>query len=146
MEDDAIGIIGQRHGWHQTVTDFGPQVSEQWEEEQDALVGEIAQALTSHLNKLSRAIAEASSAAHQEWSTATPSAPRIEGLRDSRGLWKRRAVGAAVGAGGALGAALLGAKVGALAGAAFGGPIGAAVGVLVGGLGTALVSPLRKKV
>lgn len=146
MEDDAIGIVGQRRGWHQTIADFGPQVSEKWEEEQDALVAEIAQALTSHLNKLSRAITEASSAAHHEWSTATPSAPRIEGLRDFRGLWKRRAVGAAVGAGGVLGAALLGAKVGALAGAAFGGPIGAAVGVLVGGLGTALVSPLRKKV
>lgn len=145
MEDDAIGIVGQRRGWHQTITDFGPQVSEKWEEEQDALVAEVAHALTSHLNELSRAITEASSAAHHEWSTAAPSALRIEGLRDFRGLWKRRAVGAAVGAGGALGAALLGAKVGALAGAAFGGPIGAAVGVLVGGLGTALVSPLRKK-
>lgn len=145
MADEAIGIIGQRRGWHQTITDFGPQVSEKWEEEQGALMAAIDQALSSHLNRLSRAIDEASSAAHQEWSTATPSMPKIEGLRDFRGLWKRRAVGVAVGAGGALAAGLVGAKVGALAGTAFGGPVGAAVGVLVGGLGTALVSPLRKK-
>ncbi|MBB1515753.1 GTPase domain-containing protein [Tessaracoccus sp. MC1679] len=146
VEDDTVRMIGQRHGWHQTIADFGPQVAGKWEEEQDSLIAELDQALTSHLNELSRAIAEANSAAEQEWSTATLAAPRIEGLRDFRGLWKRRAAGAVVGAGGALAAALLGAKVGALAGGAFGGPIGAGVGLIVGGVGTALVSPLRKKV
>lgn len=146
MEDDAVLIVGQRHGWHQTITDFGPQVSEKWEEEQNSLITELGQTLTSHLDELSRAIADANSAAQQEWSAAAPAAVKIEGLRDFRGLWKRRAVGAVVGAGGALGAALLGAKVGALAGGAFGGPIGAGIGVIVGGLGTVLVSSLRKKV
>lgn len=71
--------------------------------------------MTSHLDELSRAIADANSAAQQEWSAAAPAAVKIEGLRDFRGSWKRRAAGAVVGAG-ALGAALLGAKVGALAG------------------------------
>lgn len=146
MEDDAIRIVGQRHGWHQTITDFGPDVSEKWEEEQNSLITELGQTLTSHLDELSRAIAEANSAAQQEWSTASPTSPKIEGLRDFRGLWKRRAAGAVVGAGGALAAALLGAKVGALAGGAFGGPIGAGVGVIVGGLGTFLVTSLRQKV
>lgn len=146
MEDDTVRIVGQRHGWHQTITDFGPQVSEKWEAEQESLIAEIDQALTSHLNEFSRAITEANSAAQQEWSTAMPAAPRIEGLRDFRGLWKRRAAGAVVGAGGALAAALLGAKVGAFAGGAFGGPIGAGVGLIVGGIGTSLVSSLRKKV
>ncbi len=146
VEDDTVRMVGQRRGWHQTITDFGPQVAERWEEEQNSLIAELDQDLTSHLNELSRAIAEASSAAEQEWSTAAPAASRIEGLLDFRGLWKRRAAGAVVGAGGALAAALLGAKVGALAGSAFGGPIGAGVGLIVGGIGTALVSPLRKKV
>lgn len=146
MEDDAVRIVGQRHGWHQTITDFGPQVSEKWEEEQNSLITELGQTLTSHLDELSRAIADANSAAQQEWSAAAPAAIKIEGLRDFRGLWKRRAAGAVVGAGGALGAALLGAKVGALAGGAFGGPIGAGIGVIVGGLGTVLVTSLRKKV
>lgn len=146
MEDDTVRIVGQRHGWHQTITDFGPQVSEKWEEEQEALIAELNQALTSHLNELSQAIAEANSEARQEWSSTTRASPEIEGLRDFRGLWKRRAAGAVVGAGGAFAAALLGAKVGALAGGAFGGPIGAGVGLIVGGIGTALVSSLRKKV
>lgn len=146
MEDDTVRIVGQRHGWHQTITDFGPQVSEKWEAEQESLIAEIDQALTSHLNELSRAITEANSAALQEWSTAMPAASKIEGLRDFRGLWKRRAAGAVVGVGGALAAALLGAKAGALAGGTFGGPIGAGVRLIVGGVGTALVSSLRKKV
>lgn len=146
MEDDAVRIVGQRHGWHQTITDFGPQVSEKWEEEQNSLITELGQALTSHLDELSRAIADANSAAQQEWSAAAPAAVKIEGLRDFRGLWKRRAAGTVVAVGGALGAPLLGAKVGLLAGGAFGGPIGAGIGVIVCGLGTALVTPLRKKV
>lgn len=88
VEDDTVRMIGQRHGWHQTIADFGPQVAGKWEEEQDSLIAELDQALTSHLNELSRAIAEANSAAEQEWSTATLAAPRIEGLRDFRGLWR----------------------------------------------------------
>ncbi|WP_345313522.1 GTPase domain-containing protein [Gordonia alkaliphila] len=146
MEDDTVRLVSRRHGWHQSITDFGPQVSEKWVAEQESLIDEIDQAVTSHLNELSRAIAEANSAAQQEWSMAMPTASRIDGLHDFRGIWKRRAAGAVVSAGGALAAALLGAKVGALGGGALGGPIGAGVGLIVGGIGTAVVSSLRKKV
>lgn len=145
MEDDVIRIVGQRHGWHQTVSDFGLQVSEMWNEEQTSLIVDLDQALRKRLTQLSRTIIEASAAAEQEWAAVSRSL-NVEGLRDFRGLWKRRAAGVAIGAGGALAVALLGAKVGALAGGAFGGPIGAGVGLIVGGVGTVLVSSLRKKV
>lgn len=146
IEDDIVRIVGQRHGWHQTISDFGPQVSEKWEEEQDLLISEIDQVLDSYLNELSRAIADANNDAQREWLAAMPAAPKVEGLHDFRGLWKRRAVGVVVGGGGALSMALLGAKVGALAGGAFGGPIGAGGGLVVGGIGTALVGQLRRNV
>ena len=55
------------------------------------------------------------------------------GLRDFRGLWKRKAAGIVVGGGGALAAAAVG--------FAIGGPIGAAIGAA----GSLLVTPLRKK-
>ena len=146
MQDDVIRIVGHRQGWHQTITDFGPQVSEQWAEEQETLIADLDQALSERLANLSRTLVEVSAAAQHEWATATRTSFKIEGLRDFRGLWRRRAVGAVVGGGGALAVALIGAKLGATAGGAFGGPIGAGIGVVVGVLGTTLVSSLRKKV
>lgn len=146
MEDDVIRIVGHRKGWHQTVTDFGPQVSKNWDQEQESLIADLDEALKQRVARLSRTIDEASIAAQHEWTTAVRPDLNIEGLRDFRGLWKRKAAGAVVGGGGALVAAVIGANVGAMAGVAFGGPIGAGVGLVVGALGSALVRPLRKKV
>lgn len=146
LEDDVVRIVGQREGWHQTVTDFGPQVIDEWGNEQESVIADLDEALRERLTHLSRAIDEVSIAAQREWTTAIRPDLKIEGLGDFRGLWKRRAVGAVIGGGGALAAAALGAKVGAMAGGAFGGPVGAGIGLVVGGLGAALSSSLRKKV
>lgn len=146
LEDDVVRIVGGRQAWHQTVTDFGPQVSDAWDKEQESVIADLDEALRERLTHLSRAVDEANVAAQREWTAAVRPDLKIEGLRDFRGLWKRRAVGAAVGGGGALAAAALGAKVGAMAGGTFGGPVGAGIGLVVGGLGAALSSSLRKKV
>lgn len=145
MQNDATRIIGQRHGWHQAITDFDPQVSEKWEEEHNSLITELEQTLTSHFDELSRSISEANNAAMQEWSTASHT-PKFEGLQDFRGLWKRRVAGGAVSVGGTLFTVLLSSKAGALAGGAFGGPIGAVVGMMTCGLGTVSIRFLRKKI
>ena len=145
MEGDVSRLVGQRQGWHQTITDFGPQVPEMWENEQEAVIADLDEALQERLTHLSRAIDEANVAAQREWTTAVRPDLKIEGLRDFRGLWKRRAVGVFVGGGGALAAAVIGAKVGAMAGGSFGGPVGAGIGLVVGGLGAALSGSLRKK-
>jgi gas vesicle protein len=133
MEDDVIRLIGRRQGWHQNVTDFGPQVSEEWDKEQGALVADLDEALNARLTALSRAVGEATAAAEREWTTAARPNLKVGGLRDFRGLWKRKAAGIVVGGGGALAAAAVGFAVG--------GPIGAAIG----GAGSLLVTPLRKK-
>ena len=88
MEDDVVRIVGQRQGWHQTITDFGPQVSEEWDKEQGALVAELDEALNERLAALSRAIDEATVAAEREWTTAARPHLKVDGLRDFRGLWK----------------------------------------------------------
>ena len=134
MEDHVVRIVGQRQGWHQTITDFGPQVSEEWDKEQGALVAELDQALNEQLVVLSRAIDEAAVAAEREWTAAARSHLKLDGLRDFRGLWKRKAAGIVVGGGGALAAAAIG--------FAIGGPIGG----VVGGVGSLLITPIRKKV
>jgi gas vesicle protein len=134
MEDDVIRLIGQRQGWHQTVVDFGPQVSEEWDKEQGALIAELDEALNARFTALSRAIDEAAVAAEREWTAAARPNLKVDGLGDFRGLWKRKAAGIVVGGGGALAAAAVG--------FAMGGPVGAAVG----GVGSLLITPLRKKV
>ncbi|MBA2465906.1 MAG: hypothetical protein H0V42_13200 [Nocardioidaceae bacterium] len=134
MDDDVIRLVGQRQGWHQTITDFGPQVSEEWDKEQGALVAELDEALHARLTALSRAVDEATAAADREWTTSARPNLKVDGLRDFRGLWKRKAAGIVVGGGGALAAAAVGFAVG--------GPVGAAVG----GVGSLLITPLRKKV
>lgn len=137
LEDDVVRLVGQRRGWHQNVTDFGPQVSEEWDKEQEALTDELDEVLTARLTNLSHALHEAAVAAEREWTTAVRPDHKIEGLRDFRGLWKRRAAGAVVGGGGAFASMAIGAYVGSLAGPA---------GTVVMGLGSTLVTPLRKKV
>lgn len=134
MEDHVVRIVGQRQGWHQTITDFGPQVSEEWDKEQGALVAELDQALNEQLVTLSRALDEEAVAAEREWTAAARSHLKLDGLRDFRGLWKRKAAGIAIGGGGALAAAAIG--------FAIGGPIGG----VVGGVGSLLITPIRKKV
>lgn len=134
MEDDVIRLVGRRRGWHENVTDFGPQVAEEWHKEQAALVAELDEALKARLTELSRAIDDATVAAEREWTTAVRPHLKVEGLRDFKGLWKRKAAGIVVGGGGALAAAALGLAVG--------GPIGGVVGVV----GSMLVPLMRKKV
>ena len=58
---------------------------------------------------------------------------RLDGLRDFRGLWKRKAAGIVVGGGGALAAAAIG--------FAIGGPIGG----VVGGVGSLLITPTSQE-
>lgn len=140
VEDDVTRLVGRRQGWHQNVTDFGPQVAEQWDNEQAALVAELDESLEARLADLARAIEEAAVAAEHEWRTAVRPHLKVTGVRDFRGLWKRRAAGVAVGAGGTLAAMALGAYVGSLAG-----PAGTVVGAVVMGLGSLLVTPLRKR-
>ena len=134
MEDDVVRLVGQRQGWHQTVTDFGPQVGDEWDKEQAALSAELEEALKARLSALARAIDEATVAAQREWTTAARPQFKVEGLRNFRGLWKRKAAGLVVGGGGALAAAALGFAVG--------GPIGSVVGVV----GSIFVPSVRKKV
>lgn len=141
MEDDVVRLVRRRQEWHQNVTDFGPQVVEQWDTEQAALVAELDEALKARLTDLARAIEEAAAAAEREWTTAVRPHLKVTGMRDFRGLWKGKAAGVAVGAGGALASMALGAYVGSLAG-----PAGTVVGAVVMGLGSLLVTPLRKKV
>lgn len=140
MEDDVVRLVRRRQEWHQNVTDFGPQVVKQWDTEQAALVAELDEALKARLSDLARAIEEAAVAAEREWTTAFHPHLKVTGMRDFGGLWKRKAVGVAVGAGGALASMALGAYVGSLAG-----PAGTVVGAFVMGLGSILVTPLRKK-
>ena len=102
LEDDVIRIVGSRQGWYQTVADFGPQVSDEWDKEQAELVAEIDKALRSRITDLDRTIKEATIAAEREWTTAMRPNLKVDGLRDFRGLWKRRAAGVAIGAGGVL--------------------------------------------
>lgn len=137
MQDDVIRIVGARQSWPQTVADFGPQVADQWDAEQAALVAEVDQALKERLADLAGAVKGAAIAAEREWTTAHPEL-EIEGLRDFRGLWKRKAAGVAVGAGGALAFALPGLLIA--------GPVGAIVGAVAGLAGQALVPRLRKKI
>ncbi|MEP7763097.1 GTPase domain-containing protein [Sanguibacter sp. 25GB23B1] len=165
MQDDVIRIIGARQGWHQTVADFGPQVADEWEREQTALVADLDGALKDRLTQLARAVNEASTDAQREWTTAIGTDLKIEGLRDFRGLWKRQAAGLVVGGGGTLAAVLAGIKLGVVVGAKLGaaggvaaGGVGAAPGAALGGVAGALtgavtvlagaivVTPLRKKV
>lgn len=141
MGDDVVRLVGRRQEWPQNVTDFGPQVVEQWDTEQAALVAELDEALEARLSDLARAIEEAAVAAEREWTTAVRPHRKVTGMRDFRGLWKREAAGVAVGAGGALASMALGAYVGSLAG-----PAGTVVGAVVMGLGSLLVTPVRKKV
>jgi hypothetical protein len=141
MEDDVVRLVGRRKGWPQNVTDFGPQVVEQWNTEQAALVAELDEALEARLSNLARAIEEAAVAVEREWTTAVRPYLKVTGMRDFRGLWKRKAAGVAVGAGGALASMALGAYVGSLAG-----PAGTVAGAVVMGLGSLLVTPVRKKV
>lgn len=164
MEDDVIRIVGARRGWHQTVTDFGPQVADEWEKAQLVLTADLNNGLKGRLTQLSRSIGEASEEAQSEWALAIPSDLKIEGICDFRGLWKRQAAGLVVGGGGTLAAALAGMKVGAVVGAKLGGVggaaaggVGAAPGAAAGGMGGALVgvvtvlagtlvvTPLRKR-
>lgn len=93
MDDDVIRLVGRRRGWHQHVTDFGPQIAEDWNREQAALVAELDGALKARLANLARAIDEATAAAEREWTTIIRPHLKVEGLRDFRGLWKRKAVG-----------------------------------------------------
>ncbi|MFE1256950.1 GTPase [Streptomyces fungicidicus] len=141
MEDDVVRLVGRRQGWPQSVTDFGPQVVEQWHTEQASLVAELDEALEARLSNLVRAIEEAAVAVEREWTTAVRPHLKVTGMRDFRGLWKREAAGVAVGAGGALASMALGAYVGSLAG-----PAGTVAGAVVMGLGSLLVTPVRKKV
>lgn len=141
MEDDVVRLVGRRQGWPQNVTDFGPQVVEQWDTEQAALVAELDEALEARLSNLARAIEEAAVAVEREWTTAVRPHLKVTGMRDFRGLWKREAAGVAVGAGGALASMALGVYVGSLAG-----PAGTVVGAVAMGLGSLLVTPVRKKV
>ncbi|MFJ4744970.1 GTPase [Streptomyces sp. NPDC088775] len=141
MEDDVVRLVGRRKGWPQNVTDFGPQVVEQWNTEQAALVAELDEALEARLSNLARAIEEAAVAVEREWTTAVRPYLKVTGMRDFRGLWKRKAAGVAVGAGGALASMAPGAYVGSLAG-----PAGTVAGAAVMGLGSLLVTPVRKKV
>lgn len=134
MEDQVVCIIGQRQGWHQTITDFGPPVSEQWDKEQDFLVDELDRTLNEQRVALFRAIDKAAVDAEREWTASARSHLKLEGLRDFRGLWKRKAAGIVVGGGGALAAAAIGFTIG--------GPIASAVGVV----GSLLITPIRKKV
>lgn len=134
LEDDVVRIVGQRRGWHQSVTDFGPQVAEQWEVEHGALITEMDEALDRQLAALSRAIDEATIATESEWTNAVRRRLTVEGLHDFRGLWKRRAAGLVVGVGGALTFAVIGFSVG--------GPVGA----VVGGVGSLVITPIRKRV
>lgn len=140
MEDDVMRLVGRRQGWHQNVTDFGPQVAEQWDKEQAALVAELDEALKARLTDLARAIEEAAVAAEREWTTAVRPHLKVTGMRNFRGLWKRKAAGVAVGAGGTLASMAFGAYVGSLAG-----PAGTVVGAVVMGLGSLLVTALRKR-
>ena len=64
-------------------------MSEKWEEEQDSLITELGQTLTSHLDELSRAIAEANSAAEQEARTRLVTAD--ERMRRTRSQFRRAA-------------------------------------------------------
>ncbi|MFJ8982883.1 GTPase [Streptomyces sp. NPDC102282] len=141
MEDDVVRLVGRRQGWPQNVTDFGPQVVEQWDTEQAALVAELDEALEARLSNLARAIEEAAVAVEREWTTAVRPHLKVTGMRDFRGRWKREAAGVAVGAGGALASMALGAYVGSLAG-----PAGTVVGAVAMSLGSLLVTPVRKKV
>lgn len=150
MEDDVIRLVGRRQGWHRNVTDFGPRVAEEWHKEQSLLLVELDDALKARLAELSRAVDNATVAAGREWSAVARPYFRIEGLRDFRGLWMRRAAGALIGGGGALAVAAAGAKIGGVVGAGLGGPAGAFVGSVVGAgigsVGSLFVTPLRKKV
>jgi len=141
MEDDVVRLVGQRQGWHQNVTDFGPDVAEEWDKEHDALIADLDDVLSERLSNLASGLQEASLAAEHEWRTVVAPGPKVEGLRDFRGLWKRRAAGGVVGGGGALASAAIGAYVGSV-----GGPVGTAIGAVVMGLGSLIVTPLRKKV
>ena len=141
MEDDVVRLVGRRRGWHQDVTDFGPQVAEQWDKEQVALVAELDDALKLRLTDLGRSMDEEAVAVEREWTTAVRPHLKVTGVRDFRGLWKRRAAGVAVGAGGALASMALGAYVGSLLG-----PAGTVAGAVVMGLGSLLVTSLRKRV
>lgn len=132
MEDDAVRILDSRQGWHHTVTDFGPLVGEKWQEEQDSLIAELDQTMTMHINQLSQDIVDANIAAQAEWLTAAAGlvSPEIDGLRDFRGLWKRRAAGLVVGTAGAIAVAAMSLVVG--------GPFG--------GLAVSLGVPLAKEI
>ncbi|MBT9254880.1 50S ribosome-binding GTPase [Phycicoccus sp. KQZ13P-1] len=134
MEDDVVRLVGEKRAWHQKVTDFGPQVSEKWEQEQASLISSLNVALEERLTELSRAISDANLAAQREWSTAARTNLKVNGLSDFRELWKRRAAGILIGGGGALAAAAVG--------FAIGGPVGGAVGAVA----SLVITPLRKKV
>lgn len=138
LEDEVVRLVGQRRDWHQTVTDFGPDVAQKWDGEQSRLLVDIDDAIKDRLTSLARDIDEASEAATHEWSTAIRPRLQIEGLLDFRGLWKRKAIGIAVGGGGAFAVAVIG-------GALTGGPLGVAIGLVVTSLGASAISVLRKK-
>ncbi|WP_143448495.1 GTPase domain-containing protein [Kineosporia sp. A_224] len=144
LEDDIVRLIGQRREWHHGVTDFGAEVGLRWAEEQTSLLADLDSAVKQRVDELLRTLDEASTAAQREWATAVRPQMHVEGLRDFRGLWKRRVAGSVVGTGGALVAAVAGAKIGALAGLSSG-PLGAVVGVVVGGIVGALSRSLRMK-
>lgn len=134
LEDDVVRAIGGRQGWHQTVTDFGPQVTDEWEQEQMCLVAELDKALEERLTHLERAVNDECAGAQREWASAIRPDLKVEGIHDFRGLWKRKAAGLAVGMGGAAAAAWIGFSVG--------GPPGAVIGAAA----SLLITPIRKKV
>ncbi|WP_062312168.1 GTPase domain-containing protein [Demequina rhizosphaerae] len=134
MADNIVRIVGKRRGWHQSVTDFGPQVVTAWETEQGDMLDEIEQDMKSQLSQLSHTMAGEIADANREWTTAERPGIKVGGLQDFRSVWKRRAAGLAVGGGGALAIAVVG--------FVYGGPVGAVVGI-IGGLA---ITPLRKRV
>lgn len=140
MRDDVVRLLGQRRGWHQTITDFGPEVVDLWSREQADLTAQLDDALQRALNELKQGLEATAEDVKSEWSNAVRPHVSVTGMHDFRGMWKRRAAGMVVGAGGGL----LAMKLGALAGGAVAGPPGMVAGAAVTLIISFAIRPLRR--
>lgn len=133
IDDRVVHLVGKRRGWHQTISDFGPDVQKAWDKERKILVAEVEDFLNAQLTNLRKVLDEMAVETEREWTFTVRFGPKVRGIRDFRGLWRGKVFGLVVGVGGALAS---GAIVGAL-----GGP----VGFVAGAISSVAIAPARRK-
>lgn len=148
MASEISIVVAPRHDWHMSLTDFGESVQQVWDEEVQALHGELTALLDSKFSTLMGDVTASILSADAEWAHVSG---ETFGIRDLTGfdsvLGNRLARLGIQGmkAGGAVAGAWAGAQIGALLGlpSGPGTVVTTAVGGLVG-LGVALaLEPFR---